>query len=151
MAACVVSLGMSGISNDAPDGDQNNALKYLSTRPLPPRMRGVCLRPLTNGVVGALTSYQQHQEKSATDLMANMLLLLSKLTAQDCNDLVFALKLFRHEKYKGLRYDASIVQLAFVDSDDALVALRLWGPAALADKLDRLARRLSAGRQNQMT
>jgi hypothetical protein len=25
--------------NDAPDGDRNDALKYLSTRPLPPRLR----------------------------------------------------------------------------------------------------------------
>ena len=39
MAACVVSLAMSDIGNDAPDGDQNNALKYLATRPLPPRLR----------------------------------------------------------------------------------------------------------------
>jgi len=30
---------MSGIDNDAPDGDPNNALKCLSTRPLPPRLR----------------------------------------------------------------------------------------------------------------
>jgi len=72
--------------------------------------------------------------------MANIMLLLHKLTAQDCNDLVFALKLFRHEKYKGLRYEASKSQLVFVDCDDALAALRLWGPAALADKLDGLAR-----------
>jgi hypothetical protein len=33
---------MSGIGNDAPDGDRNNALKYLATRPLPPRMREGC-------------------------------------------------------------------------------------------------------------
>jgi hypothetical protein len=67
--------------------------------------------------------------------MANIALLVPKLTAQDCNDLVFALKLFRHEKYKELRYDVSKAQLIFVDRDDALAALRLWGPAALADKL----------------
>lgn len=71
--------------------------------------------------------------------MANIAAHLTELTAQDCNDLVFALKLFRHEKYKRLRYN-SIAELILVDCDDSLAALRLWGPAALADKLERLTR-----------
>jgi hypothetical protein len=71
--------------------------------------------------------------------MANIAALLPKLTARDCNDLVFGLKRFRHEKYKEVCYgDKS--KLILVDFDDAVAAERLWGPAALADKLDRLHR-----------
>jgi hypothetical protein len=71
--------------------------------------------------------------------MANIAALLPKLTARDCNDLVFGLKRFRHEKYKEVCYgDKS--KLILVDFDDAVAAVRLWGPAALADKLDRLHR-----------
>ena len=63
--------------------------------------------------------------------------MMPKLTPQDCNDIVFALKGFHYEKYQSLRYDAPKVQLAHVNRDDVIAALRLWGPASLADRLDK--------------
>jgi hypothetical protein len=69
--------------------------------------------------------------------MANIAGLLPKLNARDCNDLVFGLKRFDFEKYKYLCY-AGKSELMFVNFDDALAAVRRWGPTALADKLDRL-------------
>ena len=53
--------------------------------------------------------------------MANIAGLLPKLTARDCNDLVFGLKRFDFEKYKHLCY-AGKSELMFVNFDDALAA-----------------------------
>ena len=61
----------------------------------------------------------------------NMLALLPDLIVQERNDIVSALKCFR-EMYETL--DAA--KLALVNRDHVIVAVRLWGPAPLAEKLE---------------
>jgi hypothetical protein len=62
----------------------------------------------------------------------NIAIWLPKLTPQERNDVLFALKCFNCIKYQRLRLDG----LMFVDRDDARAAVRMWGPQALASKLD---------------
>jgi hypothetical protein len=61
--------------------------------------------------------------------MANSMNLLPKLTVQEANDIVFALKRFNCEKYERLHYD-DVRGLMFVKLDDIRAAMRLWGTAS---------------------
>ena len=61
--------------------------------------------------------------------------LLPKLTSQERNEVLFALKCFNCEKY----WSFDLVKLTLVKLDDARAAVRTWGSPALATKLESLA------------
>jgi len=65
-------------------------------------------------------------------MVRNIAALLPKLTPQERNDLLFALKCFNCEKYWNL----CLARLMFVKLDDARAAVRMWGSQALASKLE---------------
>jgi hypothetical protein len=63
----------------------------------------------------------------------NIAALLPKLTPQERNDVLFALKYFNCEKYRSL----CLAHLPLVNLDEARAAVRMWGSQALASKLEK--------------
>jgi hypothetical protein len=66
------------------------------------------------------------------DADRNIGLLLPKLTSQERNEVLFALKCFNCEKY----WSFCLADLTFVKLDDARAAVRMWGSPALASKVE---------------